>query len=393
MTENTNSQDNSGNEPLQENGAVDISIDTVALDLLAHDSTAQGLVAHDIEEHADSLSTPSLTSNVGAKKASTNPILKVLFSPIAQFIFKRVLQAIPVFLGSTLIVYALIFLMPGDPVRAMFGDKPPSEGAMMMVRAQYNLDKPFIIQYLLFLKGIFTFNFGMTFSGQPIIDIIMKTLPTTFYFALFAFVLEAIIGLAVGIFVGLRKGSWVDSATTMITLVLISIPTFVMGTTLQFFLGTKWHIFPSTVDKHFDIQHLFLPALILATVSIASVVRLTRSYISETSRFDFVRTARAKGLTKSSVNTKHILRNSLIPVVTYLGIDFVTLMAGAIITEAIFNINGMGNMMFRYILAGEGPAVVSIATLFMLFYTVSNIIIDVIYAFLDPRIRIGKGSE
>jgi oligopeptide transport system permease protein len=306
---------------------------------------------------------------------------------------KRVLQALPVFLGATFILYALIFLQPGDPVRAMFGEKPPSPATIAMIRHQYHLDQPFIVQYLYFLKGIVTLDFGKTFAGRDVLEVIATVMPNTLALGVVAFVIEILIGVGFGVVCGLKKGTLFDNGALLVSLVLVSIPPLVLGFLLQYLLGIKMKVIPVTVGSNIDLYHLIVPGLIIATVSIATIIRLTRSSVSEIRGADFVRTARSKGLQRGQVTRNHVFRNSLIPVVTYLGGDFVAILSGAILTEAIFNINGIGNTMLRYVLNGEGAVVVSIASFFLLMYVVMNILVDILYAVLDPRIRVGKGTE
>lgn len=290
-------------------------------------------------------------------------------------------------LGSTLLVYALVFAMPGDPIRAMCGQKCPTDAALGVIRAEYNLDKPFIVQYLIFVKNAFTGDFGKTFSGRSVDDIIAGAFPNTLFLALLAVVFEIIIGVGIGIWVGMRKGGIFDSTVLVFTLVLISIPTFVLGFISQLYLGMRWHVAFATVGDNIDIAHMWLPALVLASSSIAYVCRLTRSSVQANLSSDHVRTARAKGLSMRRVSIVHVLRNSLIPVVTYVGGDLAVLLGGAVLTEAIFNIKGIGYQLYQGIQLGEGPLVVSIITLMVIVYIISNILIDILYAVLDPRIR------
>lgn len=314
-----------------------------------------------------------------------------LFShPMVWYVTKRLLQSIPVFIGATFLIYSLVFLQPGDPVRAMFGDKQPTEATLAAVRAEYGLDKPFIFQYLTFLINAVTLHFPNTFSGRPIMDVISTVLPNTLALALMAFFFEALIGIVLGVISGMKKNSIFDSVTLFVTLLIVSVPPLVLGFILQYLLGTQAKLIPPTVGQNIDFYHLLIPSLILASVSIATVVRLTRAEVSSVRGADYVRTAKAKGLEDFDVTLKHILRNSLIPVITYLGNDFVALMSGAVITETIFNINGIGNQLFKFITQGEGAAVVSIVTIFLMFYIVCNIIIDILYAAIDPRIRLTK---
>ena len=306
---------------------------------------------------------------------------------MGKYLLRRILQMIPVVLGTTLLVYALVFALPGDPVKAMFGDKPVNEAVAAQIRAEYNLDKPFIVQYLLFLKNALTLDFGKTFSGQLVIDVIGRAFPVTIKLALMAFVFEAVFGVIFGVISGLKKGKWCDTVILIFSLLLISVPTFVTGFLCQYFLGVKWHLLPVTAGANPGFLDLLMPAMVLGSVSMAYIIRLSRTEISSNIALDYVRTARAKGLSGGVVMTRHILRNSLIPVATFIGGDLGALMGGAIITEGIFNIHGVGGTLWSAIIKGEPQTVVSVTTVPVLVYIIANLIVDLLYAVLDPRIR------
>lgn len=306
---------------------------------------------------------------------------------MGKYLLRRILQMIPVVLGTTFLVYALVFLLPGDPVKAMFGDKPINEAVAAQIRAEYHLDQPFIVQYFIYLKNALTLDFGNTFAGQPVIDEITRAFPVTIRLGLMAFCFEAIFGVIFGIISGLKKGKWYDTVILIVSLLLISVPTFVTGFVLQYLLGIQWSILPVTAGADPTFLDLLMPAMVLGSVSMAYIIRLTRSEISSNIAEDYVRTARAKGMSNGQVMLRHVLRNSLIPVVTYLGQDIGALMGGAMITEQIFNIHGIGFLTYQSILKGEANLVVSIVTLLMLIFVVCNLIVDMLYAALDPRIR------
>lgn len=304
-----------------------------------------------------------------------------------RYILRRLLQTIPVILGSTLLIYALVFLQPGDPIVALFGEKPVSEAARAQLEAQYNLDQPFLIQWLLFLKGALVGDLGTSFSGQPVSDLISRTLPVTFQLAFMAMIIEAVLGIIAGFYAGLRRGKIFDSTMLVVSLVVIAIPIFVLGFALQLIFGVELQWVPPTVGSEATIKNLLLPAVVLGLVSFAYVLRLTRTSVIENLTADHVRTARAHGVPDGVVNRRHVLRNSLIPVVTFLGADLGSLMAGAVVTEGIFNINGIGNLAYQAILRGENPTVVSVVTVMVLIYVVASLLVDLLYAALDPRIR------
>ena len=304
-----------------------------------------------------------------------------------RYIGRRLLQTIPVFFGATFLIFAMVYLMPGDPVAALGGDRGLSEAAYAEIAAKYNLDKPFWMQYLLYLKGVFTLDFGTTFSGQPVTAVMARAFPITVKLALYAMAIEAILGILAGVVAGVRRGGIFDSTILVFSLLLISVPTFVLGFVLQFVLGVKLGVFPTTVGAHVSLQSLTMPAIVLGGVSLAYVIRLTRQSVSENVSADYVRTARAKGLKGGTVMTRHILRNSLIPVATFLGGDLGALMGGAIITEGIFNISGVGGTLWQAIVKGEPATVVSVTTVLVLVYIFANLVVDLLYAVLDPRIR------
>ena len=304
-----------------------------------------------------------------------------------RYIGRRLLQTIPVFFGATFLIFAMVYLMPGDPVAALGGDRGLSEAAAAQIRAQYNLDKPFWMQYLLYLKGVFTLDFGTAFNGQKVTSIMATAFPTTAWLAVYALAIETILGIGLGVIAGMRRGKWFDSTILVVSLLLISVPTFVLGFVLQYVLGVQLAILPTTASKVVDFRSLTMPAMVLGGVSLAYVIRLTRQSVSENVSADYVRTARAKGLSGGVVMTRHILRNSLIPVATFIGGDLGALMGGAIITEGIFNIHGVGGTLWSAIIKGEPQTVVSVTTVLVLVYIIANLIVDLLYAVLDPRIR------
>jgi len=304
-----------------------------------------------------------------------------------RYVGRRLLQMIPVFFGATLLIYALVFLMPGDPVQALGGDRGLSAAAEARVRAEYNLDKPFIVQYLLYLKGVFSLDFGTTFSGRPVTEVMAHAFPVTIKLAVMALVFETIFGVAFGVIAGIRRGGIFDSTVLVMSLFVIAVPSFVIGFVLQFVVGVKWKLLPVTVGANDSFQALLMPAIVLGALSFAYVLRLTRQSVSENLTADYVRTARAKGLSNGAVMGRHVLRNSLIPVVTYIGTDLGGLMAGAIVTEGIFGISGVGGTMYQAILKGEPTTVVSFTMVLIIVYIFANLLVDLLYALLDPRIR------
>lgn len=306
---------------------------------------------------------------------------------MGRYLGRRLLQIIPVMLGATLLIYALVFLMPGDPIQALGGDRGLSEAAAAAMRRRYHLDQPFIIQYLLYLKGIFTLDFGLTFSGREVTEVMASAFPVTIKLAFMALAFEAIFGIVFGTIAGLKRGGIFDATVLVVSLFVIAVPTFVIGFVMQFLIGVKLGWLPTTVGANTSFERLLMPAIVLGAVSFAYVLRLTRQSVSETVSADHVRTAYAKGLRPGRVIRVHILRNSLIPVATFLGADLGALMGGAIVTEGIFAINGVGGNIYQAIIKGEPATVVSFTTVLVMVYILANLIVDLMYALLDPRIR------
>lgn len=294
---------------------------------------------------------------------------------------------IPVFLGTTLLIYALMFLLPGDPVANLTVGKQTNPAYLEYIRTTYHLDLPFWQQYLLYLKGIFTGDFGSTFNGTPVLDIFKERWPVSVTLALTAFAIEVIFGIGFGIWAAVRKGKWFDHLSLTGTLLVVAVPIFVIGYVLQWLVGVKlgW-LAPAGIQDGWPKSYI-LPAIVLASLSLAYALRLTRQSLLETFGSDFVRTARAKGLPAFTVMTRYSLRNSLIPVVTFLGADLAALMGGAVITEGIFNIPGIGQQLYQSIHLHESVVVVGIVTVLVVVYLVMNLFVDLLYAVLDPRIR------
>jgi peptide/nickel transport system permease protein/oligopeptide transport system permease protein len=305
---------------------------------------------------------------------------------MARYIARRLLLAIPVLIGASFLIFAMVFALPGDPIRALGGDRPISEAVQAQLRDEYNLDDPLMVQYGKYVAGLAQGDLGTDFSGRPVADILETTVPITVKLALVALAFEAVFGLIAGVLAGIRQKSFFDSLVLVTTTLIVSIPIFVLGFLAQYVLGLRLGIFPIAGIAN-GFEGYLLPGFVLASLSLAYVARLTRTSLVENLRNDYVRTAKAKGLKPGTVIGKHTLRNSLIPVVTFLGADLGALMSGAVVTEGIFNIPGLGRAVFQAIQSQEGNVVVGIVTLFVFVYIVFNLLVDVMYAALDPRIR------
>jgi peptide/nickel transport system permease protein/oligopeptide transport system permease protein len=304
-----------------------------------------------------------------------------------RYTARRLLQAVPVFLGTTFLIYALVFALPGDPVQALAGDKPVSPSVLAALHARYHLDDPLVVQYGEYLAGLLRGDLGETFTGQQVSDLLGDRWGVTARLAVTAWLFELVLGVTLGVVAGLRRGKAVDTAVLAGTTLVIAVPVFVVGYTAQLLVGLEWGLLPTAgADDGWPASYL-LPGMVLGSFGLAYVARLTRTTLIENLRADYVRTATAKGLTRTRTVVVHTLRNSLIPVVTYLGVDFGTLMAGAVVTEGIFNLPGVGQQVFQSIQLKEGPVVVGATTALVMVFLLVNLAVDLLYGVLDPRIR------
>jgi len=305
-----------------------------------------------------------------------------------RFVIRRLLLTIPVLLGASLLIYAMVYALPGDPVRALAGDRPLSASVQAQIRADYNLDDSFPVQYGKYLWGLLHGDFGKDFSGRPVLETISQRLPVTVKLTIVAVVFETLFGITAGILASLRRNSFFDNLVLISTTMLVSIPVFVLGFLAQFVFGFKLGWFPiaGIADGWFSY---LLPGLVLASLSMAYVARLTRSAMLESFSADYVRTARAKGVGRTRIVLRHVFRNSLIPIVTFIGADIGSLLGGAIVTESVFNLPGLGRAIFDAVRSQQGPVVVGIVTMMVFFYIFFNLIADVLYAVIAPRIRYG----
>ncbi|WP_405723737.1 ABC transporter permease [Streptomyces sp. NBC_01537] len=306
---------------------------------------------------------------------------------MGRFVVRRILQAIPVLIGVTFIIFCLVFALHGDPIQALAGEKRADPNIAAILREQYHLNDPLITQYWYYVSDLARGDLGTTYNGRAISDIVSERFPVTLQLSLTAFGIEAVIGILAGIYSALRKGKFIDNLVLISTLFLISIPVFVLGNVLQLEFGVKLGITPVAGIEDGWPSSYILPGFVLASTSMAYIARLTRTSMMESVRADYVRTAIAKGLPYRRVIGVHALRNSLIPVVTFLGMDLGALMGGAIITERVFNLPGIGGQLAQSVYLRERPTVVGLVTMLVLIYLVANLVVDVLYAVLDPRIR------
>ena len=336
---------------------------------------------------------------------------------MGKYILKRVLQFIPVFLGVTLILFALQNIVPGDPIKLIAGDKALDPAVEMQLRIKYHLVKfddkgeaildedgnpvqeSLVTRYCIYINDLLHGDLGTSYSRKlPVTDIFAQKYPYTIKLACCAIVLEAIMGIGAGIISAIKRYSIWDTLVTLTTSVFVSVPAFWLGMLLQLFFGVYLKCMPisgagGASSQYQDWMHYVLPAITLASVSTAYTARIMRSQLLDVMNQDYIRTAKAKGLSNRSIIIHHALKNALIPVVTYIGVDFGSMLSGAILTETVFNWPGVGYEIYRAISQRDWPIVMGGVTLVVVVVMVVNLIVDISYAFLDPRIRLGGSSE
>lgn len=304
-----------------------------------------------------------------------------------RYLVRRFLQMILVFVATTFIVYSLMYWTGGDPIQALAGEKPVNALQRAQLTKMYGLDQPFYERYWNYLTELLKGNFGTTLTGRSINDILVQAWPVTMQLAVIAILVTIVFGVTAGVIAGIRRGSIFDNSTLILTLIVIGIPSVVLAPLAQYLFTINWKLFPTTASGNPTWYELLLPGIVLGSLSVATAMRLTRASVSENLRADFVRTARSKGMPGRRVIGIHVLRNSLIPIVTFLGVELGSLMAGAIVTEGVFNVPGVGFQLARALHTEDTPLIIGIVSVLVIVFLVANLIVDLLYAVLDPRIR------
>jgi len=313
-----------------------------------------------------------------------------------RYILKRLLLFIPVLLGVSIIVFTIIHMQPGDPVQVKLGIMANQENIAQM-RESLGLDKPLHIQYFIFIKNALRGDFGRSIrTDTPVMEEILSRLPATLKLSVLGMLLAIIIGFPLGVLAALKQNTIIDMTSSFLALIGFSIPNFWAGLMLMLLLSVYIPIFPSS--GYGTWQHLVLPAITLAIQTIAVITRMTRSSMLEIIRQDYVKTARAKGISDKLVLVRHIIRNALIPVVTIAGLYFGHSLGGVVVTETVFSYPGVGRLLVDAIRSQDYPVIQAGILIFATGVALVNLIVDVVYAYLDPRIKaqyrgIMKGVE
>ena len=307
---------------------------------------------------------------------------------MSGYIIRRLLLAIPVLIGVSILVFAMIRFIPGDPARAIAGVHA-SPQYIEQVRAELLLDEGLHVQYYVYITGLLQGDLGRsTFTRRPVTVELMERFPNTLILAASSMLVATIIGLSAGIVSATRRYSIFDNLSMLGALVGVAAPVFWLGVMFQILFSVHLGWLPSGGIGTW--KHLVLPSLTLGLATAALLARITRSSMLEVLRQDYVTTARSKGLTERVVIYKHALKNAMIPVVTVIGLQFGTLLGGAVLTETVFSWPGIGRLMVDSILARDYPVVQGAVLLLAVFFVLINLVVDVIYAVLDPRINYGS---
>lgn len=304
------------------------------------------------------------------------------------YIFKRILQVIPVVIGISILLFVLMYIIPEDPARLIL-QKGATPQALQNLREKMGIDKPIYVQYWRYVSQLARGDLGTSYRyRRPVNDILAEHYPNSIKLAFAAIMIETVIGIIAGIISAVKKYSFLDMLVTVSTTIFVCIPVYWFGMLLQIGFGLKLGLLPMSGIGDGSLKYYILPAITLASASTAFVARMTRSSMLDVLSNDYIRTAYAKGLPGSKVIYKHALKNALIPVVTYIGIDLGSLMGGAILTETIFAWPGVGRTIYLAILQRDAPVVIGGTIVLVVIFVFINLIIDIIYAILDPRIRL-----
>lgn len=310
-----------------------------------------------------------------------------------RYALRRLGELIAVLAVAVVLSFFAVQFVPGDPVTAMLSDQAGDPVLEAQLRAQYGLDQPLWIQFYEYVGNIFNGTFGLSyrFPGVSVLEVIAPGLAVTPLLAALAMLISVPLGVVVGCFVAIRHNTWTDTVIIVVLVTGISVPNFALATFLVALLAVGLGWLP--VGGWGDWQHLVMPVLVLAIPASAYIARLTRTYMLEVLQQDFVRTARAKGLPERLVVYRHALRNVWVPLLTTIGVIFGTLLSGTFVVETVFNIPGLGRMAIDGIFARDYPVAMSVVLLFTFFYSFTNLIIDLAYGFIDPRIRVEEGTR
>jgi len=304
---------------------------------------------------------------------------------VQEYLLKRLVIAIPTVVGITIVAFLLMYVLPGDPMDILMAERL-DPGTVAMLRQEMGLDDPIHLQYVRFVTNAVQGDFGRSYhTGRPVRDMLARALPATIKVSAWAYLISIILGIPLGTYAAVRHNSWADTGTMFLALAGICAPPFVVALFLLYLFGFHIQLFP--LGGYGTWMHMVLPAITLGIRPAALLARITRSGMLEVLRQDYVRTARSKGLREQIVIGRHALKNTLIPVITVMGTQISGLLSGSVVVEAIFAWPGMGHMSVEAISARDFPVVQGVVLVSAIIVVVINLLVDVSYGFVDPRIR------
>jgi peptide/nickel transport system permease protein len=333
---------------------------------------------------------------------------------VLRFVVRRLLLLVPVLLGLSLLLFAWVRALPGDPARALLGERATPQG-IAQVTERYGFDQPLLQQYLLYVRALLGGDFGSSIkTGQPVVASFVERFPATVELAVTALLLAVVVGIPLGYLAARHQGRGLDTLVVSGSLLGVTTPVFFLAILLKLvfaeWLGwlptsqrqdaridathiTNFYVLDGLLTREWDatwdaLLHLVLPAIALGTIPLAIIVRITRASVAEVLNEDYVRTAESKGLSSRVVSRRHVLRNALLPVVTTIGLQAGLLFAGAVLTETVFSFNGIGQYLFEAIGQRDYPVLQGYILFIALIYALINLLVDVSYGLIDPRVRV-----
>jgi len=305
-----------------------------------------------------------------------------------RYTAKRLVLMVPVLLGVTLLVFLIFYLTPGDPARVVLGDmgQGATPEAIEQLRHQLGLDQPWYMQYANFVRKAAMGDFGRSFRGdRPVLPEILVRFPVTLRLTLISLTFAAVIGIPLGVVAAVKQRTWVDNVLMVLALLGVSVPSFWIGIMLMQLFALKFKVLPPSGTGTW--QHMVMPSITVAMASVAFIARMTRSSMLDQLREDYVRTARSKGVDERRTIFKHALKNAAIPVLTTVGLQFGSLLGGAVVVESVFSLPGLGRLTIEAIKGRDLPAIQGAVLWVALIFSLVNLAVDLGYAALDPRIR------
>lgn len=312
---------------------------------------------------------------------------------MSSLLARRLLQLIPTVILLSLIIFSLQHLLPGDPALVLAGDNP-DEATLAAIREQYHLDQPVVVQYIFWVKGVLTGDLGESMRhNRPVLDLILLKLPVTLQLAVMGIVVALVLGIAGGVISALRQNTPIDYMTNVVSLAGISVPNFWLGIMLIMFFSVYLGWLPASgfvspwEDWRMNLSTTIMPAFVLGSAIAGVIMRHTRSAMLQALESDYVRTARAKGLSEWVVVFKHAMRNALTPIITLGALEFGALLSGAVLTEQIFTIPGFGKLIVDAVFTRDYPVVQGVVLVTSIFYIILNLLADIGYILVNPRLR------